>query len=76
MQLAIPTAMATLTKFLYPEGALLHPDSRGNLVFDSGDDFEQITEAQVPALFNSNGTAATFDMRSDNKGPSRRHSAR
>jgi hypothetical protein len=41
----------------------------GNLVFDSGDDFEQITAAQVPALFNSNGTAATFDTRSDNKGP-------
>ena len=33
------------------------------------DDFEQITEAQVPALFNSNGTAMTFDTRSDNKGP-------
>jgi hypothetical protein len=41
----------------------------GNLVFDSGDDFEQITAAQVPAPFNSNGTAATFDTRSDNKGP-------
>jgi hypothetical protein len=41
----------------------------GDLVFDSGDDFEQITAAQVPMLFNSNGTAATFDSRSDNKGP-------
>jgi hypothetical protein len=41
----------------------------GELVFDSGDDFEQITAAQVPASFNSNGTAATFDTRSDNKGP-------
>ena len=41
----------------------------GQLVFDSGDDFEKITAAQVPALFNSNGTAATFDTRSDNKGP-------
>jgi hypothetical protein len=41
----------------------------GDLVFDSGDDFEQITKAQVPAAFNSNGTAATFDTRSDNKGP-------
>jgi hypothetical protein len=40
----------------------------GELVFDSGDDFEQITAAQVPAAFNSNGTAATFDTRSDNKG--------
>jgi uncharacterized repeat protein (TIGR01451 family) len=41
----------------------------GKLVFDSGDDFEQITADQVPASFNSNGTAATFDTRSDNKGP-------
>ena len=41
----------------------------GQLVFDSGDDFEQITAGQVAASFNSNGTAATFDTRSDNKGP-------
>src|SRR4030095_16008203 len=27
----------------------------GELVFDSGDDFEQVTAAQVPASFNSNG---------------------
>ncbi|HEV8722893.1 MAG TPA: choice-of-anchor I family protein [Candidatus Binatia bacterium] len=43
--------------------------ANGDLVFDSGDDFERITAAQVPASFNSNGTAATFDTRSDNKGP-------
>jgi hypothetical protein len=43
--------------------------AQGELVFDSGDQFEQITAAQVPAAFNSNGTAATFDTRSDNKGP-------
>jgi hypothetical protein len=41
----------------------------GELVFDSGDDFEQITRTQVPTLFNSNGTSLTFDTRSDNKGP-------
>jgi hypothetical protein len=41
----------------------------GQLVFDSGDAFEQITSQAVPASFNSNGTAATFDTRSDNKGP-------
>jgi hypothetical protein len=40
-----------------------------DLVFDSGDDFEQITAAQAPDSFNSNGMAATFDTRSDNKGP-------
>jgi predicted extracellular nuclease len=44
-------------------------DSNGNRVFDSGDQFEQITAAQVPTLFNSNGAADTFDTRSDNKGP-------
>jgi YVTN family beta-propeller protein len=44
-------------------------DSSGNLVFDSGDQFEQITAKAVPDLFNSNGTTETFDTRSDNKGP-------
>lgn len=40
------------------------------LVFDSGDLFERVTAAAVPALFNSNGdSAATFDTRSDDKGP-------
>ncbi|MCA1992355.1 MAG: choice-of-anchor I family protein [Coleofasciculus sp. S288] len=43
--------------------------AQGNLVFDSGDQFEQITAAQVPSLFNSDGTSDTFDTRSDNKGP-------
>jgi hypothetical protein len=37
-------------------------------VYDSGDDFEQITAAQMPALFNSE-SGAGFDTRSDNKGP-------
>ena len=41
----------------------------GELVFDSGDDFERITAAQAPASFNSNGASDTFDTRSDNKGP-------
>ena len=41
---------------------------RGRLVFDSGDAFEQITAAQLPALFNSE-SGAGFDSRSDNKGP-------
>jgi hypothetical protein len=44
-------------------------DTAGNIVFDSGNQFERITAAAVPALFNSNGTADTFDTRSDNKGP-------
>lgn len=41
----------------------------GELVYDSGDDLEQRTAGLVPATFNSNGTADTFDTRSDNKGP-------
>jgi hypothetical protein len=43
--------------------------AEGRLIFDSGDDFEKITAREVPSLFNSNGAAATFDTRSDNKGP-------
>ena len=43
-------------------------DSHGNQVFDSGDDFAQITAEQVPELFNSNGTLDSFDSRSDAKG--------
>ncbi|MDX2245081.1 MAG: choice-of-anchor I family protein [Leptolyngbyaceae cyanobacterium bins.302] len=46
-------------------------DASGNLVFDSGDQLEQITAQQVPSLFNSDGsfTSPNFDSRSDNKGP-------
>ena len=45
--------------------------AEAELLFDSGDDFEQITAAAVPPLFNSNGleVPSTFDTRSDNKGP-------
>ena len=38
-------------------------------IFDSGDQLEQITAAQNPGGFNSDGTSASFDTRSDNKGP-------
>ncbi len=41
----------------------------GALVYDSGDEFEQVIAAQAPTLFNSEGATATFDTRSDNKGP-------
>ncbi len=44
-------------------------DAGGNRVFDSGDQLEQITATRVPTIFNSDGSAATFDTRSDNKGP-------
>lgn len=44
-------------------------NSNGQLVWDSGDELEQMTAALSPALFNSEGTASGFDSRSDNKGP-------
>ncbi|MDB0002574.1 choice-of-anchor I family protein [Salibacteraceae bacterium] len=45
-------------------------DASGNVVFDSGDDFEQITATEYPADFNSgNDENDDFEGRSDNKGP-------
>ena len=44
-------------------------DGDCNVVFDSGDDFEQIIALQLPELFNSQGDPGSFDGRSDNKGP-------
>jgi hypothetical protein len=45
-------------------------DACGNLVFDSGDEFEQITAAMLPDDFNStNDENDSFDNRSDDKGP-------
>jgi hypothetical protein len=42
----------------------------GVRVFDSGDQFEQITATALPAAFNSDNAANnSFDTRSDNKGP-------
>ena len=43
--------------------------ANGTLVYDSGDELEQRTAALLPDLFNSQGDIATFDTRSDNKGP-------
>ncbi|HSP28589.1 MAG TPA: choice-of-anchor I family protein [Ilumatobacteraceae bacterium] len=45
-------------------------DESGGLVFDSGDDFEQITARLIPTEFNSNNDEnGSFDSRSDDKGP-------
>ncbi len=45
-------------------------DANGNVVFDSGDDFEQITAEEYPEDFNSgNDENDDFEGRSDNKGP-------
>jgi hypothetical protein len=41
----------------------------GEFIYDSGEDFEKIIEARALPLFNSDGTPASFDTRSDNKGP-------
>ena len=42
----------------------------GQLVFESGDEFEHITARQTPTLFNTdNAPDATFKNRSDNRGP-------
>ena len=45
-------------------------DGAGNLVFDSGDQFERIIADQLPDYFNSdNDDNDSFDSRSDAKGP-------
>ncbi|WP_069789967.1 choice-of-anchor I family protein [Cyanobacterium sp. IPPAS B-1200] len=45
-------------------------DENGNLVFDSGSEFENIVAQQIPEYFNSNNDDNdSFDARSDDKGP-------
>ncbi|MFN9893771.1 MAG: choice-of-anchor I family protein [Acidobacteriota bacterium] len=44
-------------------------DTSGKLVFDSGDQFEQITARLYPDNFNASNANNTRDDRSDNKGP-------
>jgi predicted extracellular nuclease len=45
-------------------------NAQGNLVYDSGDDFERITAELIPTEFNSNNDEnGSFDSRSDDKGP-------
>ncbi|MFL1427637.1 MULTISPECIES: choice-of-anchor I family protein [unclassified Nocardiopsis] len=41
----------------------------GDLVFDSGSEFERILAEENPEFFNSNHTENSFDTRSDDKGP-------
>lgn len=41
----------------------------GQLVWDSGSSFEEITAAAAPEFFNSDHTASDFESRSDAKGP-------
>ncbi|WP_374442588.1 choice-of-anchor I family protein [Stella sp.] len=44
-------------------------DADGELVFDSGDQFERIVAAAYPNNFNADNGGNDFDNRSDNKGP-------
>ncbi len=44
-------------------------DSRGNLVFDSGDMFEQLTAGLIPSGFNASNDEQDAKDRSDDKGP-------
>jgi 2',3'-cyclic-nucleotide 2'-phosphodiesterase (5'-nucleotidase family) len=45
-------------------------DANGAIVWDSGDQLEQLTSAAYPTNFNSNNSANnSFDSRSDDKGP-------
>ncbi len=45
-------------------------DENGNLVFDSGNQFETLLAGLLPANFNSTNSAnQSFDTRSDDKGP-------
>lgn len=44
-------------------------DENGSMVFDSGDDFEQITALVFPDNFNANNDENDAEGRSDNKGP-------
>lgn len=44
-------------------------DEFGNLVFDSGEDFERITAEELGEKFNASDWDGSFDQRSDNKGP-------
>lgn len=44
-------------------------DAQGNIVFDSGDQLEQIVAELEPEGFNSQGLYESFDNRSDDKGP-------
>ena len=44
-------------------------DVLGNLIFDSGDDFEQITAFMFPLHFNAGNNNNNLEDRSDDKGP-------
>lgn len=57
--------------FIYGGRSFSIRDDQGNLIFDSGDEFERIVAEHTPDLFNANDDeeGESFDSRSDNKGP-------
>ncbi len=56
--------------FAYGSRSFTIWSANGDRVFDSGDDFEQITASLYPDFFNTDNDANDdFDRRSDNKGP-------
>lgn len=57
------------TLYTYGARSFSIRDADGNLVWDSGDQFEKITAEQYPDWFNSGHDETIFDDRSDNKGP-------
>lgn len=57
------------TLYAYGARSFSIRDADGNLVWDSGDQFEKITADQYPDWFNSGHDETAFDDRSDNKGP-------
>jgi 2',3'-cyclic-nucleotide 2'-phosphodiesterase/3'-nucleotidase/5'-nucleotidase len=67
---SFPTADPATELYSYGARSFSIWDEAGSLVFDSGDDFEQITAALLPDAFNSNNDDNdSFDARSDDKGP-------
>ncbi|HNT75066.1 MAG TPA: choice-of-anchor I family protein [Anaerolineae bacterium] len=72
-RLKTTTAVAEGDNTLYTLGGRsfsIWNGTTGALVYDSGADFEQITAAQVPDLFNADsGDPEEMDTRSDDKGP-------
>ena len=55
--------------FAYGSRSFTIWDASGNVVYDSGDDFEQVTAAAYPDNFNANNDENDPEGRSDNKGP-------
>lgn len=66
----VPVTEPASTLYSYGARSFSIWDEDGNLVFDSGDDFERITADLIPSEFNSNNDDNdSFDARSDDKGP-------